>query len=118
MHIPVIRGLIDRRILVNFQVMPEVLSAILPLPFRPKLVDGMGVAGICLIRLKHIRPGFSLHLLESPRKTLPIASPSNGTTTASCAKACTYPGAIHRHGSTPLPGAACSPVRTITPVSR
>src|SRR5262249_53182361 len=44
--------------LVNFQVMPEVLAAILPAPFRPKLVNGLGMAGICLIRLKHIRPRF------------------------------------------------------------
>lgn len=58
MHIPVIRGVIDRRILVNFQVDPDVLTRILPPPFRPKLVNGMGMAGICLIRLKHIRPRF------------------------------------------------------------
>jgi hypothetical protein len=58
MRIPIIRGLIDRRILVNFQVEPDVLAAILPEPFRPKLVDGVGIAGICLIRLKQIRPRF------------------------------------------------------------
>jgi hypothetical protein len=58
MRIPVIRGLIDRRILVNFQVAPEVLGRILPPPFRPKLVNGVGMAGICLIRLKRIRPRF------------------------------------------------------------
>ncbi len=28
----------------------------LPKPFRPKLIDGKGIAGICLIRLKNIRP--------------------------------------------------------------
>ena len=27
-------------------------------PFRPKLVKGKGIAGICLIRLKQIRPRF------------------------------------------------------------
>ncbi len=53
---PTIRGLIDRRILVNFQVEPEVLRRILPEPFRPKLVGRMGMAGICLIRLKQMRP--------------------------------------------------------------
>lgn len=56
MEIPVIRGVIDRRILVNFRVDPDVLGKILPRPFRPKLVHGAGVAGVCLIRLKHIRP--------------------------------------------------------------
>jgi hypothetical protein len=54
--IPVMRGLIDRRILVNFAVQPDVLAGVLPPLFRPKLVQGVGMAGICLIRLKHIRP--------------------------------------------------------------
>jgi hypothetical protein len=56
MQIPVIRGTIDRRILVNFRADPDVLSGILPKPFRPKLVNGLGMAGVCLIRLKQIRP--------------------------------------------------------------
>ena len=56
MKIPAIRGRIDRRILVNFQVDPEVLARFLPDPFRPKLVGGRGIAGVCLIRLKEIRP--------------------------------------------------------------
>jgi hypothetical protein len=56
MRIPTIRGTIDRRILVNFRVAPNVLSRLLPNPFRPKLVHGVGMAGVCLIRLQHIRP--------------------------------------------------------------
>lgn len=56
MKIPVMRGLIDRRILVNFRVDPQVLSKILPKPFRAKLIHGFGMVGICLIRLKHVRP--------------------------------------------------------------
>jgi hypothetical protein len=58
MRIPVIRGTIDRRILVNFRVEPEVLTRHVPPPFRPQLVDGHGIAGICLIRLKKVRPQF------------------------------------------------------------
>lgn len=58
MQLPVLRGLIDRRILVNFRVTPDVLAGILPPPFRPKLVGGYGMAGICLIRLMHLRPRF------------------------------------------------------------
>jgi hypothetical protein len=58
MRIPVLRGVIDRRILVNFRVDPEILARILPRPFEPKLINGMGMAGVCLIRLKHIRPRF------------------------------------------------------------
>ncbi len=58
MRIPALRGLIDRRVLVNFRVDADVLSRVCPPPFRPQLVNGFGVAGVCLIRLKHIRPGF------------------------------------------------------------
>jgi hypothetical protein len=58
MRIPVIRGIIDRRILVNYRVDPKVLAAVLPKPFEPKVVNGAGMAGVCLIRLKHIRPRF------------------------------------------------------------
>ena len=56
MRIPIMRGTIDRRILVNYRVDPNVLSPILPNPFRPQIVNGYGIAGICLIRLKNIRP--------------------------------------------------------------
>ena len=56
MKIPVVRGVIDRRILVNYRVGPEILATILPKPFQPKLAHGAGMAGVCLIRLKHIRP--------------------------------------------------------------
>jgi hypothetical protein len=56
MKIPKIKGVIDRRILLNYQVDKEVLENYLPKPFSPKLVNGKGVAGICLIRLKEIRP--------------------------------------------------------------
>jgi hypothetical protein len=56
MKIPTIIGTIDRRILINYQVDKDVLTKYLPDPFRPKLVNDKGVVGICLIRLKHIRP--------------------------------------------------------------
>lgn len=56
MNIPTIIGTIDRRILINYQVDKDVLSEYLPSPFRPKLVNDKGVVGICLIRLKNIRP--------------------------------------------------------------
>lgn len=58
LKIPVIQGIIDRRILVNFRIDPQVLSRELPEPFKPKIVGGYGIGGVCLIRLKHIRPGF------------------------------------------------------------
>jgi hypothetical protein len=56
MKIPTLEGTIDRRILINFTVDKDVLSKFLPKPFRPVLVADKGLAGICLIRLKYIRP--------------------------------------------------------------
>jgi uncharacterized protein YqjF (DUF2071 family) len=58
MKIPVVRGVIDRRILVNYRVDPSVLAAQLPQPFHPKVFRGVALAGICLIRLRNIRPRF------------------------------------------------------------
>jgi hypothetical protein len=49
-------GVIGRRLLVNYRVAPDALSRILPPPFRPQLAGGWGVAGICLIRLRAVRP--------------------------------------------------------------
>ncbi len=58
MKIPALDATIDRRILVNYRVDPDRLQALLPEPFRPQLVDGHGVAGVCLIRLINVRPHF------------------------------------------------------------
>jgi hypothetical protein len=55
--LPVVHGLIRRRVLVNFRVDPAVVQRQLPAPFRPKLLAGQAVAGICLIRLERLRPG-------------------------------------------------------------
>ena len=55
-RIPVITGLIKRRLLVNFRATPSVVQQMLPAPFRPKLQKGHAIAGICLIRLEQIRP--------------------------------------------------------------
>jgi len=56
MKFPEMQGLIRRRILTNFRVDPKVMQRHLPEPFRPKLLAGAAVAGICLIRLEQIRP--------------------------------------------------------------
>ena len=56
MSATVIKATIQRRVLVNYRVDPDALSAILPEPFRPALVGGVGIAGLCLIRLGGIRP--------------------------------------------------------------
>lgn len=56
MRIPVLKGTIKRRLLINFQVDPAAIRRLLPAPFRPKLYRGHAIAGICLIRLENIRP--------------------------------------------------------------
>ncbi|CAM4150900.1 MULTISPECIES: DUF2071 domain-containing protein [Flavobacterium] len=56
MKIPKIHGYIDRRILINFTVDPKVVEKIIPFPFRPKTYKDKAIVGICLIRLKNIKP--------------------------------------------------------------
>ncbi|MPQ98709.1 hypothetical protein GB931_12420 [Modestobacter sp. I12A-02628] len=60
MAMPQMVGEVQRRLLVNYRVDPEVLQPLLPAGLRPQLVDGAGVAGICLIRLG------GLHLRRLP----------------------------------------------------
>jgi hypothetical protein len=56
MKIPKIKGLIDRRILINFTADPKFVEKIIPFPFRPKIYKEKAIVGICLIRLKSVRP--------------------------------------------------------------
>ena len=56
MRLPAISGIIDRRILANYRVDPTCMAAALPPPFRPQVVNGYAIGGICLIRLKQVRP--------------------------------------------------------------
>lgn len=54
--IPILEGIIRRRILINFRVDAGVMQKRLPTRFRPKLHRSYAIAGICLIRLEQIRP--------------------------------------------------------------
>lgn len=56
MILPIIHGYIERRILVNFTADPDAVRKIIPEPFRPKVYKGKAIVGICLIRLKSIKP--------------------------------------------------------------
>lgn len=56
MWLPKIHGYIDRRILVNFTAEPDVVRKIVPEPFRPKIYKEKAIVGICLIRLKKVKP--------------------------------------------------------------
>lgn len=46
---------IERRLLVNFRIEPEAVARLLPAPFRPQLVSGAAVGGICFLRLGRTR---------------------------------------------------------------
>ena len=63
MKIPKLKGIIKRRILANYRADASVVQRILPTGFRPKLHKGKAIAGICLIRLEHIRPRFAPGIL-------------------------------------------------------
>ena len=56
MILDTIHGIIDRRVLLNYRIDPVVLGRVLPPPFRPKLYDGHGIGGVCMIRFKQLRP--------------------------------------------------------------
>jgi hypothetical protein len=56
MKVSNIIGVIRRRILVNYRIMPEAIQPLLPAKFKPKLHRGYAIGGICLIRLEQVRP--------------------------------------------------------------
>jgi hypothetical protein len=56
LRLPRMAGEVERRLLVNYRVDPAYVRGVLPAGMRPQLVDGAGVAGICLIRLGSLRP--------------------------------------------------------------
>jgi len=58
MSLSAISGVIERRILANYRIEPEVVSRLLPAPFRPKLAGGFAIGGICMIRLGQMRPAW------------------------------------------------------------
>ena len=48
--------IIERRLLVSYRIDPELVDALLPPPFRPQLVNGHAVGGVCFIRMRALRP--------------------------------------------------------------
>lgn len=56
--LPTLRAQLRRRILLSYRVDPTVAASLVPPPFRPQLVDGSAVAGVCLIGLRDVRPGW------------------------------------------------------------
>lgn len=56
---PSARGKIDRRILINFSADPEFVRPLVPDQYGLQLANSRAVVGICLIRLKGMRPKFA-----------------------------------------------------------
>ena len=56
MFLDTIHGIIERRVLLNYRIEPDVLAMALPEPYRPKTYAGWGIRGICMIRFKSLRP--------------------------------------------------------------
>lgn len=57
--IPHVRAQLRRRLLISYRVDPEVAASLLPTGFRPRIVDGSAVAGVCVLGLESIRPSWS-----------------------------------------------------------
>lgn len=53
-----LRAQVRRRILISYRVDPTVARQLVPAPFRPQLVGGSAVAGVCMIGLQSVRPGW------------------------------------------------------------
>ncbi len=51
-----VRAQLRRRLLLSYRLDPEVARGLLPSGFRPQLVDGSAVAGVCVLGLERIRP--------------------------------------------------------------
>lgn len=53
-----LRAQVRRRLLISYRVDPSVAQTLIPEPFRPQIVDGSAVAGVCMIGLQSVRPGW------------------------------------------------------------
>ncbi|MDQ4212599.1 DUF2071 domain-containing protein [Microbacterium sp. ASV81] len=53
-----LRAQVRRRLLISYRVNPDVAQTLIPEPFRPQIVDGSAVAGVCMIGLQSVRPGW------------------------------------------------------------
>ncbi|GHF09892.1 hypothetical protein GCM10011600_08710 [Pseudolysinimonas yzui] len=53
-----LRAQVRRRLLITYRVDPDVAASLVPAPLRPQLVNGSAVAGVCMIGLSAVRPGW------------------------------------------------------------
>jgi uncharacterized protein YqjF (DUF2071 family) len=54
--LPVLKGLIARRVLPNFRADAHIVQSMLPRPFVVDTCQGAAIVGVCLIRLEQLRP--------------------------------------------------------------
>jgi hypothetical protein len=54
--LPVLKGLIARRVLLNFRADAQIVQSMLPKPFVVEPYQGAAIVGVCLIRLDQLRP--------------------------------------------------------------
>jgi hypothetical protein len=54
--LPLIRGVIARRMLLNFRADADVVQRLLPAPLQVDQQLGHAIVGVCLIRLENLRP--------------------------------------------------------------
>jgi hypothetical protein len=52
-----VASMIERRLLINYRIEPDLVADLLPPPFRPQVVSGWAVGGVCFIRLGALRLG-------------------------------------------------------------
>lgn len=80
--LPILTGLIARRVLLNFRADPRIAQALLPRPFVVETCRGAAIVGICLIRLEQLRPkGFPSQVglaSENMAHRIAVRYPANG----------------------------------------
>ncbi len=54
--LPLIQGVIARRVLLNFRADTDVVQRLLPAPLQVDQQNGHAIVGVCLIRLENLRP--------------------------------------------------------------
>jgi hypothetical protein len=59
-----LNGIIDRRMLINYRIKPEVVKSLLPSHLDPLIINGYASGGICLLRLKDIGVKYSPSFLR------------------------------------------------------
>ena len=69
--LPLIQGVIARRMLLNFRADPDVVQRLLPAPLQVDQRNGRAIVGVCLIRLENYgRTAFPAPSVSRPKTWL------------------------------------------------